>query len=193
MEPPVSKIKQKDTPKEQFKENGKLYFLSKNYENIEYCSKDTEIVNSGCFDRNNVESSIFWSKFKDSKSITIIDNFFSKNEINKIVKILKKSDISKKLDFKIFELFTGKYRENKEFICEINQILKDKFAVYELYDSYIHDRFAILDNELFHFGGTVGGKAEEGFTAYSCGWDANKIDLLIKQIKSCSKIAKRRM
>ena len=37
---------------------------------------------------------------------------------------------------------------------------------------FCHDRFAIVDNELWHFGGTVGG-GQPGLTAVSRGWPAD--------------------
>ncbi|OJX78716.1 MAG: hypothetical protein BGO92_00040 [Magnetospirillum sp. 64-120] len=36
---------------------------------------------------------------------------------------------------------------------------------------FLHDRFAVTDNELWHFGGTVGG-LEKKMTAVSRGWNA---------------------
>lgn len=40
-------------------------------------------------------------------------------------------------------------------------------------DLELHDRFAIIDNELWHFGATVGG-AHRSINAFSRGWDANE-------------------
>jgi hypothetical protein len=40
---------------------------------------------------------------------------------------------------------------------------------------YVHDRFAVIDDELWHFGGTVGG-FHEHVTAASRGWDADEHD-----------------
>ena len=92
--------------------------------------------------------------------------------------------------FKMFKLYTENVDNIKNSLNEIKRILADKFAVFEIKHKYIHDRFAILDNELFHFGCTVGGKTSEGFSAFSCGWDANKISMLIKQIEN-SKFSER--
>lgn len=47
----------------------------------------------------------------------------------------------------------------------INTNLINKF-------DYVHDRFAIVDNELWHFGATVGGFHSQ-VNAVSRGWDAN--------------------
>lgn len=43
--------------------------------------------------------------------------------------------------------------------------------------NYIHDRFAIIDNELWHFGGTVGGFNSK-LSAASRGWDAKKLNAI---------------
>ncbi len=40
---------------------------------------------------------------------------------------------------------------------------------------YVHDRFAIIDNELWHFGATVGG-LHNLVNAATCGWDAEEHD-----------------
>lgn len=40
--------------------------------------------------------------------------------------------------------------------------------------NYIHDRFAIIDNELWHFGGTVGGFNSK-LSVASRGWDAESL------------------
>lgn len=43
--------------------------------------------------------------------------------------------------------------------------------------NYIHDRFAIIDNELWHFGGTVGGFNSK-LSAASRGWDATELNAI---------------
>lgn len=42
---------------------------------------------------------------------------------------------------------------------------------------YIHDRFAIIDDELWHFGGTVGGFNSK-LSVASRGWDATKLNAI---------------
>lgn len=42
---------------------------------------------------------------------------------------------------------------------------------------YIHDRFAIIDNELWHFGATVGGLHNK-VNAATRGWDADFHDAI---------------
>lgn len=43
--------------------------------------------------------------------------------------------------------------------------------------NYIHDRFAIIDDELWHFGGTVGGFNSK-LSVASRGWDATKLNAI---------------
>jgi phosphatidylserine/phosphatidylglycerophosphate/cardiolipin synthase-like enzyme len=42
---------------------------------------------------------------------------------------------------------------------------------------YVHDRFAIVDDELWHFGATVGG-LHEALSAVTRGWDSDQHDAL---------------
>jgi hypothetical protein len=78
-------------------------------------------------------------------------------------------------------------QEIAEYLELLRQILQDKLptnnvAVVEVRhnavrlpatmgDLELHDRFAIVDNELWHFGSTCGG-SYRGVTAHSRGWDA---------------------
>lgn len=163
--------------------------MSANYESGKRDSKDIEIVNGCCFDRNDLYSSIFWNNFEKAEYIIIIDKFFINEDLDKVIKIMQKNK-NKIPTFKMFKLYTENVDNIKNSLNEIKRILADKFAVFEIKHKYIHDRFAILDNELFHFGCTVGGKTSEGFSAFSCGWDANKISMLIKQIEN-SKFSER--
>ncbi len=58
-------------------------------------------------------------------------------------------------------------RQPMQCSIQINTRLKQKF-------DYIHDRFAIIDNELWHFGATVGG-FHTSVNAASRGWDAEEL------------------
>lgn len=175
------------------KKEGKLYFYSKNYDILSGCYNDVETVEpTSLYDRD-LESSRFWNELKKSTQITIIDNFWDKSEISKLINILKECNIVSKIDFQFLELFIKRFKENQELLNELKRMLGDKFRAYNLEDDIIHDRLAILDNELYHFGGTVGGKSSEGFTAYSSGWDAKKISLLIKCLESDKNYATKRL
>lgn len=177
MKPQIDNVIQVPIPEKFANKEPKLYFLSANYESGKRDSKDIEIVNGCCFDRN------------DFEYIIIIDKFFINEDLDKVIKIMQKNK-NKIPTFKMFKLYTENVDNIKNSLNEIKRILADKFAVFEIKHKYIHDRFAILDNELFHFGCTVGGKTSEGFSAFSCGWDANKISMLIKQIEN-SKFSER--
>ena len=189
MKPQINNVIQVPIPEKFANKEPKLYFLSANYESGKRDSKDIEIVNGCCFDRNDLYSNIFWNNFEKAEYIIIIDKFFINEDLDKVIKIMQKNK-NKIPTFKMFKLYTENVDNIKNSFNEIKRILADKFAVFEIKHKYIHDRFAILDNELFHFGCTVGGKTSEGFSAFSCGWDANKISMLIKQIEN-SKFSER--
>jgi len=196
MEPAHISFTQREIPKEDenIQKERKLYFLSRTYENGYPCSKDIEEVSfDSLYDRENIESNIFWNIFKHSETIIIIDKFFENEDIHKAAKIMEELNINNKINFNIFELYIENFENKKEALNRIKRILQEKFIVYELKEKFVHDRFAILNNELFHFGCTVGGKTKEGFSAYSCGWEASKIDSLIKYLKKDSKYSERRM
>jgi hypothetical protein len=48
---------------------------------------------------------------------------------------------------------------------------------------FIHDRFVMLDDELWHFGGTIGG-FQPNLTAYSRGWYNHGFREFISDIKN---------
>mgnify|MGYP001039243628 CR=1 FL=1 len=180
MKPQIDNFIQIPIPEKIAKKEPKLYFLSANYESGKRKSNDIEFVDSGCFDISDLCSSIFWNSFEKAEYIVIIDKFFIDEDLDKVIKIMQKNK-NKIPTFKMFKLYTENVVVIKKFLNEIKRILADKFVVFEIKHKYIHDRFAILDDELFHFGCTVGGKTSEGFSAFSCGWNADKISMLIKQ------------
>lgn len=185
-----TEINEIPTPKDKRQLTPQLLFLSASWDNGEREPKDIEKITSGCFDRKNLHSNTFWNKFKTSPEIIIIDKFFEKEDLEKILKIIEKLKEKQKLiTFEKLVLFTENIKSKKEILSAIKRNLAGKFRVYELKNKNIHDRFAILDGELFHFGSTVGGKTTEGFTAFSCGWEADKLDILINQLKGNNKYA----
>lgn len=62
------------------------------------------------------------------------------------------------------EINIAQTRRSKQCSIQVNTRLKEKF-------DYIHDRFAIVDDELWHFGATVGG-FHASVNAASRGWSA---------------------
>ncbi len=193
MKPPETKILEVYTPvREPEREEGKLYFLSANYESGYRMPQDIQIVEPACFDRQGIQSSIFWEKFRHSERIVIIDKFFMQEDLDKVINIFRKNT-NKLKSFKFFKLFTKNIKEKKSKLDNLNRLLSEEnsFEVYEISGDFIHDRFAILDDELFHFGGTVGGKPSEGFGAFSCGWNASRIDLLLSELERSEKFSRR--
>lgn len=141
----------------------------------------------------------FWAAFSVAqKRIWIIDPYFFNPEKNKgstqdriqfvidqlhetldahDIKIITKSHNTlenKSVDDGILEQFKehaqllNEMRGKGQEICNIDI----KFNLTTNFD-HIHDRFAIIDDELWHFGATVGGFHSQ-VTAASRGWDANE-------------------
>lgn len=116
----------------------------------------------------------FWQKYQRSKNIVIIDDYFHKIPIEYISECLS-NDAT-------LTIYTG--REIIKVRDNLQQIEGKKIILFKIQKKLkIHDRYAILDDELFHFGSTVGGN-EEHFTSYSCGWDIQKIKGLLDFLQS---------
>ena len=117
----------------------------------------------------------FWTEFFNSSEVYIVDKFYTEAEYRQVLHILKES---KSLITNLRKLYVFCYDEFNELnklrhfdngneqhlvIRIINLGCAEKPA-YE-----IHDRFALMDGEIWHFGGTVGG-VRPHLTAYSRGW-----------------------
>ncbi len=113
----------------------------------------------------------FWNKFKMSKNIIIIDGFC--DEINfDIINLNIQKDAK-------LQIYTS-CKRNKIAQNILPKINHENTFIYHLKnDIVIHDRYAILDDELFHFGSTVGGFVNH-FTAYSRGWKKEQLSGLIE-------------
>lgn len=112
----------------------------------------------------------FWNRFQVADNIIIIDGF-AKEISTKIIN----SNMKKNAKLVIYTSCTKS--EAKKILSEINH---SNTFFYKLEDIVvIHDRYAILDDELFHFGSTVGGFTKH-FTTYSRGWDKNKLSGLLE-------------
>lgn len=107
----------------------------------------------------------------DDRISTIID-WFPDYIIASDIKILTKqnNEVSEEgLEiFKDREIEINSKRNKGSIKCniEVNTNLSKRF-------NYIHDRFAIIDDELWHFGATVGG-FHASVTATSRGWNAEE-------------------
>lgn len=185
--------------KEQFKEDPKLYFPTKLYNGFEFMGTEISQIdydyiksfNSCRMYEQIYGSQYFWEKFKNSKEITIIDKYLSEKELNKIIDIIEhwesKNLLTDQIKFLSIYLYKPKIdKETKKIYKKIKEMMNNKFQIYSTkneYEDLIHDRFAILDEETFHFGGTVGGY-QQGFTAFSCGWSDKNIMMLFNYFKN---------
>lgn len=119
----------------------------------------------------------FWDQVKATRELFIMDKYFDVSAMKHLFNVIRNrsngalekvhllcsSSHSTGSDFK--KLLAGirsEYRRNRGNL-EFSGDLKPGF----FFD--IHDRFAITDDELWHFGSTVGG-VSGGLTALSRGW-----------------------
>lgn len=97
----------------------------------------------------------YFSKFSDAKDFPI-----------KEIKILCGSNDKSEVKAAVDDMRTTLKKKDPRHSIELRQTLnKKKFP-------FLHDRFAVLDDELWHFGATVGG-LHKGLNAYSRGWSAS--------------------
>ena len=121
----------------------------------------------------------FWDKFLDSDKVIFIDRFFSTDEMEKMFYELQTRSENGNYPSDIAIICINYYREvntmnrqrrNVPSNIHVHKMLptSKKDAVKNIiYD--IHDRFAIMDNEIWHFGSTLGGHMKQ-LTAFSRGW-----------------------
>lgn len=129
----------------------------------------------------------FWKQICQSRRLWILDTHFCSKNI-----IFLRDKIEQAPALTDFHLITAEKGVRSSFV-NMEKILKEKhrltpdttFGITEIDRHkfpYLHDRFAVTDDELWHFGGTVG-CLQAAMTAVSRGWDAKKrqfIDLFEK-------------
>lgn len=164
----------------------------------EYCQSINCVRN---FSENmNPENIYIRTSFLDSlckaEIVYIVDKFFSETEYDFIM-----SYIRTVRDYKLRKLWViGKGNESRNLYNRVerkerkpeekNINVEVQVANMEVAGDYyfdIHDRFAVLDDEIWHFGGTICGIGHS-LTAYSRGWrDVNRNfrDYLDKMVKQC--------
>ncbi len=184
-------------PELEFKEEPKLYFPSRKFvmgmninHDVHEIDNDYLTSFSACrLNERNWGSDIFWRTFENSKKITIIDKYLSEKELFKICEIVEKWKEEKTLAERELSIYLYKpeiKQEQKEILKLILELMGSKCNIYSAKKEHrdlLHDRFAIIDNQMFHFGGTVGG-FQQGFTAFSYGWSNRKLDKLLDDLKS---------
>lgn len=120
----------------------------------------------------------FWEKIASSRRLWILDTHFGNENL-----IFLRDQLELAPALSDFHLITAE-REVRETFKSIKSILEEKhrltpgatFGVTEIDRHnfpYLHDRFAVTDDELWHFGGTVG-CLQAAMTAVSRGWDARE-------------------
>jgi hypothetical protein len=140
-------------------------------------------------------SNTFFSKLKDIRKIVILDSYFDLIALRKLETIFSFLDRSiKRESFEIVG-YPSNLTCDKETALIINK-LRAYFVTVELWcfksaagPRFVHDRFALLDSELFHFGGNVGG-TQKGVTAFSYGWPESGFNAFVLSLKEQSFITR---
>jgi len=172
---------------DEFIEDPKIYFPSRKQATNYYIDYDSDVVDddyissfSACrLGEKEWGSKIFWEDFKKSQTVIIIDKYLEQKELEKIKNIVELWENNNTLSGRklFFYTYEPEIKKYNEILNSIKKLMDKNFTLYSLKfkdRDLIHDRFAILDDNLYHFGGTVGGY-QHGLTAFSCGWsDANK-------------------
>ena len=76
------------------------------------------------------------------------------------------NDIRRQFEDRASQINRQRQNRDNSLLVQIKFTLQKEFP-------YIHDRFAIIDDELWHFGATVGGLHDQ-VNAATRGWDANE-------------------
>jgi len=123
-------------------------------------------------------SKAFWEKAQVAQSVYILDPYIVFEVMAKIRDHLMNSTYLQELKI-LCRASDDAGRINDTFEDLKKVILKRAKVpcVFELKQSNnldpLHDRYAVLDDELWHFGSTVGG-LHEGITSFSRGWSADE-------------------
>ncbi|HIF9401338.1 TPA: hypothetical protein ACX6RY_001288 [Photobacterium damselae] len=125
------------------------------------------------------ESIEFWESATKAEEIRIIDPHLDIHAIKSIrellyiateIKTLKILISSNALSGDIQSVFEDLCTHLKDNGCKGSLELKQSLDSNKY--PYLHDRFAVVDGELWHFGATVGG-LHHSLNAFSRGWDDN--------------------
>ena len=112
--------------------------------------------------------------------IWILDNYFGKKakKIENIVLCIERAEArSIRIISRFFDKEILKRLQHRRRVDSRKRFLPPDFGIswQKLYSfPDLHDRFVIVDNELWHFGGSIGG-GQEILTAASRGWPAFSI------------------
>jgi hypothetical protein len=133
----------------------------------------------------------FWQKFQESKEVFLLDKFFDADCLQRVIDEIKKVEDKKDYEVKSVVIFhcqgQNKHTMMNEKLCrEVH--LKANIEIHMLQKTYIHDRFALMDGEIWHCGATIGGM-HECLNAISRGWkdNGNKMMKYMTQLKKESR------
>lgn len=132
-------------------------------------------TNNRLFNQNKNENNTylgckeFWQSFRSARIIYIIDKKFDPvcfKRVEKEIETAQKCHDYKDQQVKIFTSLSGEFKktgQHKEIgTASISIFFIDKNAL-------IHDRFVLMDNEIWHCGATIGGM-HASLNALSGGW-----------------------
>ncbi len=124
-----------------------------------------------------VGSSEFWACFDQSQDILFADLYFNKPHYERLFRQLQKTYKAKEIKNKKIRIYCKK--ENSAILNTLNaKRVIDEAEIFKKFqitikpireESIMHDRFAIMDQEIWHCGAAVGGMHEK-MSAVSRGW-----------------------
>lgn len=138
------------------------------------------IINYNKHDTNSkyaLGSSEFWKSFALSKDIILVDMFFTSKQYERLYYELKLLYEAKDKENKDIYIFCND-ASAKVLLPLHNEMKRKRNKIYRLfnvsihcfrYHDWVHDRFAIMDQEIWHFGAAVGGMHKK-LSAFSRGW-----------------------
>lgn len=123
-------------------------------------------------------SNEFWKKFRESKNIIFWDKFFDVEAIERVdyeLNLISKDVLDNKIDKEIYILCGNdidKVKNKYDDFCKQDSDIytRNLIKIHSVRDKdWFHDRFAIMDQEIWHCGSTVGG-IEPCMNVLSRGW-----------------------
>lgn len=120
-------------------------------------------------------SRAFWNCFRMCKDIVLVDKFFDDNAYRRMLLELNAAYNSRDRFRKNIQIFLEKYKDVQKIHKESEKKNPDVLNYFtisikalEMFNA-THDRFAIMDQEIWHCGAAVGGMYG-GLSALSHGW-----------------------
>jgi hypothetical protein len=116
----------------------------------------------------------FWTSFLDSMDIYIIDKHFEIEHLNKMINLIINNESNQ--DFQPKNIVILSYQAttlDSVYQKRANTIKSQfKFSWPKKYSEHFHDRFVLMDKEIWHCGATIGGM-HNSINALTRGWIDN--------------------